>query len=317
MPAHRITYDFESTTGIAATAGSKSGWSESWYIGTDQTDDVAEFQGTVLASARRGMLTPGWSLTSMRVSRLDAANNLLRKGRLVFFPPADSPGSYRGTNQDEQPYDALEVSVNSADGHHRAFSLRGIGQNVVSAGARYLDPSAFRTAFNNWLARLTGSFQPVPAAGGVLNLSPFSIRFRLLRTGPLFPNGVLVIIGVDISSTDPTFGTPISPVIRFGPIDSLAGIVPGDTIIIRDVLGMQRLNGAWRVDKVNDGVNAYIRLRPKRRTQVAGTFTRAGTAKCYGYLMDNISVASPAYGTSRKTGRPLQLVRGRRSNQVS
>jgi hypothetical protein len=310
MPSHKITFEFESTTGAAGTAGSKSGWSESWYENADRTDVQAAFSATVLAAARRRVLTTGWQLPSIRVSRLDVNNNLLRRGQLIFVPPADAPGFYGGANIDEQPYDALEISIATTAGHSRHFAMRGIGNDVVSPGARFLNPPQFANNFAAFAGTLLGQ-QPVAING------PWAVRYRTIVLPIGAPaSGIINISAVDITTGGANGGTPASPLVTAqGGID-LTGLV-GSTIVIQNVLGMRSLNGSWKVLRVVGVGNVSIQLAPKRRVTVSGVYALSGFLRGYTYQLDNIVNVTPGYGTSRRTGRPLQLVRGRRSNRVS
>lgn len=294
MSTHKATFEFEATVGVTSTSGSKAGWSESWYDPSDETDNAAVATARALMNRRILLLTPGWTITAIRTSRLDANANLLRKGILTFIDPSDGKGQYPGTAQDEQPYDALEVAVNSVDGNHRAFSMRGIGNNVVSAGARYLAPPAFVAAFDLWKTQL----------------SEWALRRRALV-------GSQAITAIAIAPTTTGPGSPQRPSVR---IEDATGFVSGGTVVIKDVAGMTRMNGSWRVEKVLTivpGPMAWLVLLPKRRVTVGGVYTSGGTATEYTYSLSSVGSVPPGYGTSRRTGRPPLLVRGRRSNRVS
>ncbi len=306
MPRHKVTFNFEPNPESTGTAGARAGWSESWYDPEDLTDAAAEFSATILAARRRGLLTPGWNLSFMRISRLDAQNNLMRRGRLVFIPPQDAPGSYPGANINEQAYDALVVSLSGALGFRRAFSLRGIGRDVVNAGSRFLNPPAFVTAFNAWRDELTGVAGDFPGPG-------WGIRYRTLILPVSFPTGTIPIQGVDISHTAPYNGTPQSPVIQLGNVADVAALASNQTLVVQNVLGFAGINGTWKIQEVTGGVNSFIRLFAKRRVTVSGQYVASGFCRAYVYALDFIAQATPGYGSSRQTGRPLTLSRGRRS----
>lgn len=305
MPACKVTFEFESTVGRDATSGSRSGWSESWYRNNVADVPTAIALGLVLKDARRRLLTRGWSLSVMRVSMLTNTFLPTRNGALVFVPLATQPGLYFGPADtiDEQPYDALEIAVQGLAGKRRAFQIRGIGNDVVNAGARFLNPPTFNAAFPLWLGTLNGG----ATAGGPG--TGWAIRYRTAIV-----NGTITAIWIGQAGS-PVGATPLSPV-----IDAISTAAPGagSLLRIKSATGMTRINGTWTVftgaaNPVLPNVRVY--LTEKRRTTVAGTAVLTGGYTNWSYGLDNIVLATPGYGCSRRTGRPLQLTRGRRSNR--
>lgn len=310
MPRHKSTLIFQSAATSPETAGSTAGWSESWYDPDDVSDEAAELKTFALVLARKALLASGWSIQAIRISRLDANANLLRRGRLVFIPPDNGQGTYLVSISSEQPYDALVVGVASVVGYKRGFSMRGLGVGVVSGGARYLEPPAFLNAFTLWREYLTGTVHGQPA------FTPWAIRFRTIITVPEFPLGAMPITNVIIGADATTPGSPQSPVIRIPAIADAMNFHVGDQFVIQGVLGMTGINGTWKVIQVYGGVSSGFRLAPKRRVQVGGVFTTSGNCRVFRLALDNIQQATPGYGSSRQTGRPLVLGRGRRSARV-
>lgn len=307
MASHKLTFEFQSTVGALGTSGSNAGWTESWYRIPNETLSDMISQVDTLRRNRVKLLTPGWSLTAARISNLDANNNLVRKGTFVFYPPADAPGTYSGDFIDEQPYDACEVRIGSALGYQRAFSMRGIGANVINAGARLLNPAQFNNALTAWKTILIGA----PPQWGTAGTSGWAIRYRTKFLDAK-------VTAVDIVNTPGIGGTPQAPMVG---VDGNVGLVAGQTVVLSRILGMQNLNGSWIVKSfVAGGVGGpsfWLNLQPKRRTIVDGVYQPSGRAISYGYLLDQIIQATAEYGTSRRTGRPSQLTRGRRSNRGS
>lgn len=309
MPRHKVTFEFEATTGAASTAGSKSGWSETFYDPSDTDDATCNNKANALAFDRRKLLTPGWSLNSVRISRLDAAANLLRQGRLVFYSPADAPGKFPGGEGEEQPYDALEISLFSVNGRRRAFAMRGIATSVVSAGARFLNPAAFASRFPDFIGELTG------AAGDFAGVG-WAIRYRTRVNPPGVFQGAHIIRGVEIEPVAGRVGSPFSPFVAVDTYVDESLYPAGATLVIKGVQGMQRINASWKVRLATGPPNMGFYLAPKRRIQVSGDYFNGGQVTGFTYALDNIANGTPAFGTSRRTGRPLQLSRGRRSNRA-
>lgn len=309
MSRHKVVFEFEGTVGASGTAGARAGWTETWYDTVDTTDALAAQRALECLGKRRALLTPGWSTTAIRISQLSPTLTALRKGALVFIPPQVGPGTYGFgvAGQDEQPYDAVEISIASVTGVRRAFQMRGIGQDVISPGGRLLNPPNFNNAFPNWVQWINGSKQIIVPGG------PYAVRYR---TSTVVNNliGILIAPGPGSPVLVPS---PQSPVINL----PILGPVPiGTFVSITGTTGFQRLNGTWVVQNVYQGsanppVLYSLQLAPKRRVTVVGSPVLLGTARMWQFALDPIAVATAGYGTSRRTGRPLQLTRGRRSNR--
>lgn len=302
MAKTRLTFAFESTVGANATSGSKAGWTETWYNPADQSPEGARFSGLALLNARVKLLTPGWTISEMRLSQLDASNNLTRRGQLVFIAPANGVGSYPGTGQDEQPYDALEVRVDTFPGNFRAFSMRGIAKEVVNAGARFLNPPAFGPRFADWTSVLNGTAGDFGGGEWALRVRNKAATYNVRR--------VIIDPGVNPDAS------PSHPVVT---LNGNVAIAAGQTVVLSGIAGNTRINGNWIVQAAVGPVGAadpYIVLKAKRRTSVGGVYTTGGTAVFYTYTLASITDAHPGYGVSRRTGRPPALVRGRRSNRA-
>lgn len=314
MANHRVTLEFEATTGNPSTAGSRAGWSETFYRKVDESDSDALAAARTLASRRRLLLTEGWSLSAIRVSRLDVNANLIRRGVLYLVPPADQPGRYNGgvvaAGVDEQPYDAIDLSINSVGGNHRAFLMRGIGNDVISPGGRFLNPVRWNTNWPDFWNFLINSPLGGPQAAG------WSLRIRTQIFPVGIPSGRYPIETVDISNTSGLGTSPTRPAIKFGFVPN---IIAGKTLVVQGVQGLRGINGTWLADTDATGVGTlWIVLKGKRNNTVAGTVVPfTGYALAYGYGLDTITSMTAGNGASRRTGRPLQLLRGRRSPRHS
>jgi hypothetical protein len=308
MAKHKVTLNFGSATALGvgaapATAGSVAGWTESWYQSADLSDDAAQAGALKLALYRRGMLTPGWAIQSIRISQLDANANLLRRGRLVFVPPQVAAGFYPGAAQDEPAYDALILSTSSTTGHARHTGIRGIPEEAVSPGGRYLNPPAFAAAFLPWSNVLRGQ----PAFVGDVAGPVFGLRVRQQADG-----GNIAAVSLAVDIVGGITASPRTPVFTFTGGNGTMAV--GQTVSIAGVQGFDHVNGSWIIAAFTEiaGSGKFV-VAPKRRVTVNGSLTVAGTFKTFVYAIDPIATITPEYGSSRRTGRPPQLVRGRRS----
>lgn len=308
MPVHKYTLEFESAVGVIPTSGSKSGWSESWYDVNNlaQTADAVE-RALLYVAARRKLLTPGWTVSAVRVTSLDANFIPTRKGALAFVQQSAGQGTYGAgvTGIDEQPYDALNFAIATNLGFRRAFLMRGIGNDWVNAGGRFVNPALFGPAYGNWQQFITGT-EP-----NNFGSAPFGIRYRQ-NQGSDVP--IAVFCG---QNGGPSYASTIQPVVRVTLPTSIAG---GTVVRLSRFTGIQGLNGVWNIAKTVDNAGPPMTrdfvLAPKRGVTLLYTPGTIGTVKAWTYAMDPIVLATPGYGASRRTGRPLQLVRGRRSNRA-
>lgn len=311
--SHRIQFEFEATPGVVATSGSKAGWTEAWYELAAKEDAAATESALAVAQVRRLILTPGWSVSAIRVSQWSISGGLSRRGAHVFIPPAQAAGVYPGSAQDEQPYDALVVACNTAGGIAKSRDFRGIPQEIINAGGRYLGAGSFPANFGIFLSCLTGDF----FGAGIFADAVVNYGFRI-RT-PFGPRNVLAVWTGQTGS--PAGATPASPVIDVD-IGSPPPPNPISNLTISGFSGMGNLNGSWRLSNVQVlpvGTPTYYRCftLPKRRRVVNGTYNGGATARWFSYAIDPLVLMTPGYGTSRRTGRPPRLPRGRQSVRVS
>lgn len=308
MPAHKITLSFASTVGAPGTSGARAGWTESWYDPNNGDLPTAVRKANAYVQKRRGLLTSGWTVEFVRVSTLDVNNNPLRRGTLVNILPANGFGRYNivAVGNDEQPYDAQIVPVNSFSGATRKFLMRGIGNDVINAGGRFLNPPPYIAAFQNWLGFINGL-----GVDGVFG--PLAIKLRSKTA-----EGIVTQVYTTVQGGVP--GTPRTPAIQLTITNIPPNVIAvGNTIVLRN-MGVSGLNGSWLITQTAIvGGTGLVLLAPKRRTVInnipVGGQPSTGSFTTYSYSLDNIVLASPGNGTSRRTGRPSLLPRGRRSIQ--
>jgi hypothetical protein len=306
---HKVTFEFESTTGSSITGGSKAGWSESWYDTEESEDADAAVAADALRLARRGMLTPGWAITGQRLARWTVATGLQRKAILSFYTGSDAIGLYPYPDPDEQPYDALVFRANTVGALHASRDLRGIPQSVVAASGRYTPSGGWVIKFSQFQDALLGVTENF---GVVLpGQHRWGLRIRTLDASYVVLSGTIIDVPGVGSFTQSSPGIQVS---------GTFGSPAGSTIVVRGTVGFNKLNGTWLFDRVvgTQGGNDWVRLKPKRRVYVTGASTAAGgTAKAYRYSLDAIATIFGEYGSSRRTGRPTMVPRGRRSAQFS
>jgi len=309
---HRVLIEFASNPAILATAGSDAGWTESFYDPTDLTDDDAEAKARALINGRSPCLTVGWRAVAIRISQLDTANNLTRKGRLVKLVAPAGIGSYNRAmeGQDEQPWDSINLAIATVGGARRAFLMRGIGSDVLNAAGVYVAPPAFVLGSAQLATALSGggnpnAFIPLPT-------TPYAVRNRsatavtqisnVLTTAPAGINAV-------VDATKPLIRVPH------------ATVTAGTNLSIIGVTGMTSINGQWRANTVqNDpttGAFDFVGLLPRRRVTVKGTYESGGSVTYWTWTLTNITGFTIGNGASRRTGRPPQQRRGRRSARRS
>lgn len=309
MAKHRVLYEFASTPGEADTSGSDAGWTESWYDPTDSTNDAANLKALNFMRARLLLLDAGWRITAIRISVLDAGNNPLRKGILTKVTAANGRGAYdvQAGIDAEQPWDAINLAIQTVGGSRRAFLMRGLAQGVLGGGGSYLAPPRFVTQAANFARNIAGMGEGVDAVTTALALRTRGVTALTAISGVevVAPAGVNLVASVQ------------RPLIRV-PITTVQA---GNTVQISDVQNVMGINGQWvatqlQVDPTNNQF-AFVLLAPRRRNTVNGTNPVGGSARYWNWALDNITGLTVGDGASRRTGRPPQQRRGRRSARRS
>jgi hypothetical protein len=277
-----------------------------FYDPADSTDDVAAVNAENLAFYRRRVLTSGWRVTAVRLSQLDASNNVIRKGRLIKIPPANGVGTYP-VNADEQPWDAINLAIATAGGSRRAFLMRGIGSGVVGASGLYLAPPQFVAASALWASALKGNLGNVGSPTTV-----WALRTRTARATTFISNvatSPVVNVNLVINQTNPAIRVPI------------ATVQAGNQVSIIGIIDMPGMNAQWKavavqLDPTNNQFN-WVLLAPRRRVQIKAAYTQGGQATYWNWALDPITGFTIGDGASRRTGRPPATRRGRRSARRS
>lgn len=316
MPSvfYKFTMEFQSTVGNDNTSGALAGWSEQFYSAKSYASDkVASDNLRKYAAERISLLTPGWTNTVLRGSQLDANFAPTRKGFLIAVKPGEGKGTYNKAADkiDEQPYDAINLSLSSTDGHRRSFLMRGIGNDLINAGGRFLNPPAWAGAFPSFAGFLKGTGPEAGDGGGTWEVwDGLAIRFRTSE-GKDLPTDIF-----NSPTDDHPKASELRPVLRFA---TPVGLGAATFLKVSGVTGMSGINGVWEIDSQVDGpIPVKYRdfvLKPKRRTRCVGVAVAKGVVIGWRYGIDPIVEVTAGQGASRRTGRPSNIVRGRRSNR--
>lgn len=302
MPQHKITMEFTAAVPLPGSAvqpaDATTGWTETWYVQADETDQVAlarMLPGSLFYSTRRRLLSTGWRISRVRAIRFPGS----RTGARAGINPQDGQGVYAGPptaglSADEAAYDRLVVTVASNAGKIRSWMMGGIGPDVVSGSGQYAAPGNFAANFISLQTVLVGNYaMRISTAAG-----PYQISAVYTAPPPA-------------DNTAPI--SPSSPAIQvpFG----LGPFTVGNTVRIQGIIGMAGINGLWTVGGFSATLTAVVYLRPKRGANVLGTYAGGGVVRPIVYSLDPIASLFPEIGSSRKSGGPPFRRRGRRKTR--
>jgi len=283
---YKATYFFEDLQ-------SPAGWTENFYITATNIDNARDVANTATyINARLTLMPPAYALTAVRVTNPDIPG----ASRITTYAAGSANGLYPtpatfASDPSEEVYDALLLRLETVTGVRRMFLMRGLPTGVVTKTQGFANPAAWQPLFNSWVQQ-------------VLTI-PFNIYNRI-RTGP-FPTS-LVLLNLDLKSLVITFPGPlptgITPVPTFqAPLIRLSGVTQASPV-----------NHNWRIRAVNAGTSSATTF-PGRRT-VFGTPSGV-TGQVYvltpqGQQINNIAAVR---GVKKNTGRPFDLLRGRRTSR--
>lgn len=275
MPNYRITYFFKD--------GKSAGWTENFYAQGDSSEAVHSlFVRDALVNARLGFLAEQYFLGEVRTSNTDAARDSL----VTAYSGNSGKGKFK-TQQDwaldpaEEPYDALLVRIEAGSTHRRQLYVRGLPTDVVAQNREYVPQPEFAANFKKWA--------DIVKANG----TPF--RLRSLTFGD-----DVVPFATTVSATGDSFS------VSFG-LNPVPTWAKGDIIRVRRAVGVSNLNGMWKVDAV---LSPVVYFKPHQRlirgAIVGNPFLQKATE-----VFTAVTDVIPERGTSRKTGRPFDVLRGR------
>jgi len=278
---------FKATLLINANSGIACGWSESYYReGVSQV--TAEAKAKELMSYRRGALCEQFDIAGVRVTKITAGEPNLsavlpppdpKKG--VFTGPADYPNTaalYRmlgGIHSNSRDHRGFPDAFFEAPSATGKMVLTGGGQSALTTWINHLVANAW-----GWL-RYPGPGDPAPENFSVVNLTADA------GTGYIKANGTVPAGWL----------TTARPLLLSG---------------FQGELG-STLNGLWST-KSSSSNTGYVLLKATAPTGVLSAYP-PGTAKVSrpDFIFQPFTSGSYIRVSSRKTGRPFDLLRGRRS----
>jgi hypothetical protein len=285
VPANifKATYFFEDTQSAA-------GWTENFYFADINIDNARNTANTAtLIDARLTLMPPAYSLVAVRVTNPDTQG----VSRITTYAAGAAVGLYPtpatfAVDPAEEVYDALLIRLETNAGIRRMFLLRGLPTGVVTKTSGFANPAAWQPLFNSWVVN-------------VLSI-PFVIYNRV-KTGP-FPTS-LVLLNGDSKSLAITF-----------PVAIPAGTTPlpgfqAPLIKLTGVNGASPVNHNWRIRSASPGTQTLTTF-PGRRTVYgipSGVTANVYVLAAGGSQINNITAIR---GVKKSTGRPFNLLRGRR-----
>lgn len=268
----------------------RAGWCEEFYIPGGQPRDVNEaLTNSGYPPARAALMPTGYTLQAVRVSTVPpyTGDNPRGLSSLFFFRGGGVTGTYPLTNLNpddpsEEPYDALKVRFEGAVSR-RIFLLRGLPTTITAKVSSYNEPGSWINRFNTWLSAI----------------KTMNAQIRKAGAGAFIPAS-LVTVGADGKSLLMTFDAGVA-----GPINALAS---GAYVRVSGVTGMNYVNHLWRVKTAGNNV---LKTYPGR-VQLVGEPGGVSGVQIVTYTYDPITNGDAQEGTKRSTGRPFDLLRGKR-----
>lgn len=242
---------------------------------------------------RMNLMCTDGTLTSVRMSNVDNPRDIIiylddtQKRRGTFAAPGGpttvNPGSE--TNADNV-FTAVLLRLSGGNTQFRTFKMLGVPDDIVTGNALFPSRSPdFRNRLNLWMQAMSGAAlgmkaQGAPAATG-----------RIVKFFPKTDDNNLICLGVD------------------GPLPAV-----GSYVTLGSVKGFPKLNRKWKI--ASNGPAAapdpqFIYLAGSKQLSVSGP-VEGGTWKAPTYGLTVLTAYTVSRLTSRKTGVPFGVVRGRR-----
>ena len=297
MP-YKVTVFFESSTGLPA------GWTESFYTNTGAT--VTDLAGRLdpYISSRAFCLHPDYSMLGMRINDITVKQSSI----LILFTAAygigKCPGFTPGDGRAEQPFDGLLSILQTGGTRRRGFIMRGIPDVVIDDTYSYVGAgnALWSPQYDRWRAQVlgqrVGAFPPGTTPWLINNRQPSTQQ--IITSVTINPDRLGAVFGI-ANQTNPAID--INSIIR----------IRGDT-------GAAWFNGIWKVFTVVAATPPQIGWTvytfPKRRP-IRGTPNLSPSLKVTNITPGLLPVATvqPSRGAKRSTGRPFELLRGKRPVQ--
>jgi hypothetical protein len=282
VAVYKTTIFFQSNKFVSA------GWTENWYL---NADNIAGALGVVNASgyvqSRIRILSADYNLTHFRVTTVSP--QVRGASRVTYLSTAASQGKLDNPadaeDPSEQPYDALLVRLDLTIGRRRSLLLRGLPTGLVTRVTGY--------AQTDWWGRPWGVFTRT------LSDPTFPLLIRTSTLGTLLSWDTVAINPIDNRSLVFTLagGPP-------------AGYVVGATFKVTSPAFSPNLTGLYRIRVVGattiQTVPGRVAFQP-----FAGVSLPLTQLVTYDY--NPPTQVTPLRGVKKSTGRPFDLLRGRRS----
>jgi len=268
--------------GIANFKQSGQGWSEQWWLEvSSSTNALAAMKSYV--TQRRKSLTVSARIKSVRVSNADN----LRDAQFFSYLGDTGNGTYIAPATAQVGPEFTNAAANI-----RWFTNTGRWRNLLVRG---LPQSALQQAADDWTINSTW-FDTYKEVRDLVVATEF-------RVGTAVYGASTALATINVSG-----GTMYS----FTTGEAIAGaVVEGDVVQIRGTVGVSNLNGLWRVTQVT-GLNYYVRPHKKQQWGTLNVL-QPGNVRKVTMNLEQLTTAVPVGGTSKKSGRPFGLLRGRAS----
>lgn len=299
---------FEGHQNARVGAGRSFGWAESYYQNTENADTALRSAnadvtgpGTNLCLLRRGFLSAMWRIAFIRVT--DLRNPSVVKIASPTGLDGLIPVPTSGLVPQVQCAIAVDITRLPHDpdtfAHHRRMAFRGLSVGIINGNVIEIESGTypFVLTFLNLIGyKQSGLDQP---PGG--NKPKY---WKIAFQDTSLTHAYTPINNLTLNSGDARFCTLVAP--------GLAAVKKGDRIIIKGVTGPRGINRTWTV-LADAGAGLAISLGKSRRfLDLVPIVTVGGRCR-----IKRISLGDPDQYlitglTSRKTGRPLRQLRGRR-----
>lgn len=277
------------------TQNTRGGWTETFYASGSNLQDLnLAIANGALLPARAALMPSDFTLLQLRVGTVPpyapdnprgaTSTHLFRNGGVIGNYP---PGDRDPADLSEEVYDALKIRLESGV-TRRIFLMRGLPTEVTTKSEGYNPGGPWRTRFESWAVE----FNKIAQIRRVTYPTPIPIATVTINQGG---KGLLLTF-------DPVLDGVIS------------AIIPGTLVKTAGIVGGNFVNHLWRTTPSILTPHS-LQLSPGR-VNLVGTLS-GGT----------LSVATVSYvanqfvtafqGTKKATGRPFDVLRGRRSARRS
>lgn len=287
--------------GGSSQANVTAGWTVTFYVNAADNDNIiATGKASRMQQLLRGMMSDWYAISFVRIQQVTDDGAATRNTFVYSFPVQTRDGlipsgSQPGGFDAGDNFEALNIRLQTADGPHRSFLLRGIPDGVTEGGGAYVPSAPFNAAFSIFRAAMLNNND--------------SWAMRLQTSGPR-----LLITNIDVSTPSRSIG-PVITVANSGP-----PLTEGQRVRISPAPGWPGLSGVWSItgpSAITGGVQT-CQLKPKRGKSVGTAFalTSLPYLSVLTFSLTNFGDAQPLYGTHRLVGRPFGQQRGRRKKSA-